>query len=264
MITNRDRKSFGSRRKKFQNCSDDWHRWRFWSAFRNFGTHFAEIFRMSKSSWSMDPTRSLEMTSCSAIDLAEIRRFSKIRSWSIFSGVVTVLGRSGRGATQVEKSPPLNWATQFFFMVSYDGACSTNIYTKMAWISFSALLFRGEKNSMTAGVSILLESRASPDMLPFSLYNKKRLAIRHMNRPPFPTTLSIPFHDIGKWVGLRTYQHPLVFGMTEKISESFRKNLSNIPGRHDIKVIQKTFTVGTAHTSRKALHKVCHGKYYVM
>ena len=35
---------------------------------------------------------------------------------------------------------------------------------------------------MTARVSILLKSRASPDMLPFSLCNMKRLAIRHMTR----------------------------------------------------------------------------------
>ena len=93
--------------KKFQNCSDDWHRWRFWSAFRHFGTHFAESFHTSKTSWMMDPTRSREMPSCSAIDLSEIRRSSKISSWiwSIISGVVTVLGRPGWGASQVEKSP---------------------------------------------------------------------------------------------------------------------------------------------------------------
>ena len=42
----------------FQICSDDWHCWRFWSAFRHFRTHFTERFRMSKSSWMMDPTRS--------------------------------------------------------------------------------------------------------------------------------------------------------------------------------------------------------------
>ena len=78
--------------KKFKICSDEWHRWSFWSAFRHFGTHFAESFPMSKSSWMMDPTRSREMPSCSAIDLAEIRRSSKISSWiwSIISGVVTV------------------------------------------------------------------------------------------------------------------------------------------------------------------------------
>jgi len=55
-----------------------------------------------------------------------------------------------------------------------------------------------KKNPMTARVSMLLKSRASPDMLPFSLCNKKRLAIRHMNRPLFPTTLSIPSYDNGK------------------------------------------------------------------
>jgi len=65
-----------------------------------------------------------------------------------------------------------------------------------------------EKYLMTARVSILLKSRASPYMLSFSLCNKKRLAIGHMNRPLFPTTLSIPFYDIGKLVGLRTYQQP--------------------------------------------------------
>jgi hypothetical protein len=38
----------------------------------------------------------------------------------------------------------------------------------------------------------------SPDMLPFSLCNKKRLAIQHMNRPLFPMTLSILLYDFGK------------------------------------------------------------------
>ena len=31
-----------------------------------------------------------------------------------------------------------------------------------------------------------------------------------MNRPLFPTTLSILSYDIGKYVGLRIYQHPHV------------------------------------------------------
>ena len=51
-----DRKSFGSRRKNSRSCSDDWHLWRFQSTFRHFGTNFAKTFRMSKSSWMMDPT----------------------------------------------------------------------------------------------------------------------------------------------------------------------------------------------------------------
>jgi len=57
---------------------------------------------------------------------------------------------------------------------------------------------------------MLLKSRASPDMFPFSLCSKKILEIRHMNRPLFAKTLSIPSYDTGKYVGLRTYQHPLV------------------------------------------------------
>jgi hypothetical protein len=74
MVTNRAlQKSFGSHRKNTKCCSDGWHRWRFWFAFRHFGTHFAESFCMSKSSWMMAPNPSREMPSCSANDLAEIR-----------------------------------------------------------------------------------------------------------------------------------------------------------------------------------------------
>jgi len=54
---------------------------------------------------------------------------------------------------------------------------------------------------MTAHVSMLLKSGDSPHMLPFSLRNKKRLAIRHMNRPLFPTTLSIPSYNNGNRSG---------------------------------------------------------------
>ena len=146
MVTNRDRKLFGSRRKNSKSCSDDWQRWRFWSAFRHFGVHFAESFRVSKFSWMMDSNRSRETPSCWAIDLAEIRRSSKISSWiwSIISRVVTVLGRPGRGASQVEKSQRLNLATQFL-TVAYDGTCSPNVCVTMAWISFGALPWRGKK-----------------------------------------------------------------------------------------------------------------------
>ena len=64
----------------------------------------------------MDPTRSREMPSCSAFDVAEIRRSAEISSWiwSIISGVVIVLGRPGRCATQVEKSPRLKWVPSFW------------------------------------------------------------------------------------------------------------------------------------------------------
>ena len=146
MVTNCDKKSFGSRLKNSKSCSDDWHRWRLRSAFRIFGTHFAKNYRMSNSSWMTDATRSREMPSCSAIDLAEIRRSSKINLWlwSIISGLVTVSGRPGRGASQIEKSLRLNRVTQFLTVV-YDGACSLNVSTRMAWISFGVLPCRKKK-----------------------------------------------------------------------------------------------------------------------
>ena len=92
----------------------------------------------------MGPTRSCEMPSCTAIDLAEIQRPSKFSSWiwSIISGVI--LGRPGRGASQVEKQPRLNWATQFLTVV-YDGACFPNVSFRMAWISFGALTCKNKK-----------------------------------------------------------------------------------------------------------------------
>jgi hypothetical protein len=53
---------------------------------------------------------------------------------------------------------------------------------------------------MTAHVSMLLKSCALPDMLHFSLCNKKSLTIRHTNKPLFPTTQSISSYDIGNYV----------------------------------------------------------------
>ena len=135
MVTNCDRKSFGSRRaekKKSKICSDYWHRCRFPFAFRHFGTHYAESFRMSNPlTWDAH---------LHAIDLAEIGRSSKVSSWiwSIISGAVTGLGRPGRGASQEEKSPRLNWATQIL-TVAHDGACSPNVSVRMTGISFGAL-----------------------------------------------------------------------------------------------------------------------------
>ena len=74
----------------------------------------------------------------------------------------------------------------------------------------SAPCLAGKISLMAARVSMMSKSRAPPEMLPFSLCNEKKLEIRHMNRPLFPKTLSILSHEIGKYVGLKTYQHPLV------------------------------------------------------
>jgi len=46
---------------------------------------------------------------------------------------------------------------------------------------------------------------------------------------------------------------PVIIGATGTISKSFRKYVSNIPGRHEVKELQKTAILGTAHILRKVL-----------
>jgi hypothetical protein len=46
---------------------------------------------------------------------------------------------------------------------------------------------------------------------------------------------------------------PIIIGATGTISKSFRKYLSNLTGQHDIKELQKTAILGTAHILRKVL-----------
>jgi len=44
-----------------------------------------------------------------------------------------------------------------------------------------------------------------------------------------------------------------VIGATGTISKPFRKYVSNIPGKHEVKELQKTAVLGTAHILRKVL-----------
>jgi hypothetical protein len=64
-------------------------------------------------------------------------------------------------------------------------SCSPKFLSEWREFPTAPFLCKKENNLMTARVSILLKSRASLDMNTFSLYNKKRLAIRHTNRPLF-------------------------------------------------------------------------------
>ena len=41
---------------------------------------------------------------------------------------------------------------------------------------------------------------------------------------------------------------PVILEKTGTISKSFRKYLNNIPGKHEVKEIQKTAILGNAHT----------------
>jgi len=46
---------------------------------------------------------------------------------------------------------------------------------------------------------------------------------------------------------------PVIIGATGTISKSFRKYMSIIPGNHEVKELQKTAMLGTAHILRKVL-----------
>jgi hypothetical protein len=46
---------------------------------------------------------------------------------------------------------------------------------------------------------------------------------------------------------------PVIIGATGTISQSLRQYLSNIPGKHEIKELQKTAILDTAHILRKVL-----------
>jgi hypothetical protein len=52
---------------------------------------------------------------------------------------------------------------------------------------------------------------------------------------------------------VKTKVTPVIIGTNGTISTPFRKYLSSVPGRHDIKELQKTAVLGTAHTLREVL-----------
>ena len=52
---------------------------------------------------------------------------------------------------------------------------------------------------------------------------------------------------------VKTKVIPVIIGATGTISKSFRKYVSNIPGKHEVKELQKTSILGTAHLLRKVL-----------
>ena len=56
----------------------------------------------------------------------------------------------------------------------------------------------------------------------------------------------------GMW-NVKTKVIPVIIGATETISKTFRKYVSNISGKHEVKEQQKTAILGTAHILRKVL-----------
>jgi len=62
-----------------------------------------------------------------------------------------------------------------------------------------------------------------------------------------------PIIEIQRMWNVKTNVIPVVIGATGTISKSFRKYVSNIPGNHEVKKLQKTDILGTAHIFRKVL-----------
>jgi hypothetical protein len=52
---------------------------------------------------------------------------------------------------------------------------------------------------------------------------------------------------------VKTKVTPVITGATGTVSKSFRKYLSSIPGNHEVKELQKTAILGTAHILREML-----------
>jgi len=52
---------------------------------------------------------------------------------------------------------------------------------------------------------------------------------------------------------VKTKVIPVIIGATGTVSKSFRKYVSNVPGKHEVKKLQKTAIWGTAHIIRTLL-----------
>ena len=59
--------------------------------------------------------------------------------------------------------------------------------------------------------------------------------------------------EIQRMWNVKTKAIPVIIGATGAVSKSFRKYVSNIPGKHEVKELQKTAILGTAHILRKVL-----------
>jgi len=62
--------------------------------------------------------------------------------------------------------------------------------------------------------------------------------------------LKIEIHHM--W-NVKTKTQPVITGATGTISKSFRKYMSDTPGNYEVKELQKTAILGTAHILRKVL-----------
>jgi hypothetical protein len=63
----------------------------------------------------------------------------------------------------------------------------------------------------------------------------------------------LKYIEIQRMWNVKTRVIPVIIGATGTISKSFRKYVSNIPGNYEVRELQKTAILGTAHILRKVL-----------
>jgi len=61
--------------------------------------------------------------------------------------------------------------------------------------------------------------------------------------------------EIQRMWNVKTKVIPVIIGATGTISKSFRKYVSNIPGKYEVKELQKTDILGTAHILRNVRYR---------
>ena len=59
--------------------------------------------------------------------------------------------------------------------------------------------------------------------------------------------------EIQRMWNVKTKVIPVIIAATRTISKTFRKYVSNIPGQHEVKELEETTILGTAHILRKVL-----------
>ena len=59
--------------------------------------------------------------------------------------------------------------------------------------------------------------------------------------------------EIQRMWNVKTKVIPVIIGATGTISKTFRKYVSKIPGKYEVKELQKTAILGTAHILRKVI-----------
>jgi hypothetical protein len=59
--------------------------------------------------------------------------------------------------------------------------------------------------------------------------------------------------EIQRMWNVKTRVMPVIIGATGTVSKAFRKYVSDILGKHDVRELRKTAIMGTAHVLRKVL-----------